>query len=415
LPKIKSKKNGTGKFIRTVVEKPKSLENIPRYFSRYGLPEKIFRQSLCQIHKPHVVLITSCMTYWYPGVQYAVRLIKEKYPSIPVILGGIYATLCKNHAMETSGADFIIAGPGEKKALELVNSLAKNLDNEPSINFEFPEPSYHYYQRLASVPIITSYGCPYFCSFCASVLLAGKFRQRDPEQVINEIRYYHDKRKVRHFAFLDDALLINHENHISLILDAIIKLHLDANFHTPNGLHPKEIDDSLAQKMFQSNFKTIRLSYETINLSRQKEMGQKVTDDCLIRALMNLEKAGFQRRDLDVYVMMGLPEQPVDEVIESLLFVASLCTKVRLTSFSPIPGTKDWQRSVELYNLPPDVDPLLTNKSIYPLHRDDFTVESFQELRNLSKVINYGLDHDVNYFDQSNLAKHVQKFIKSKQ
>ncbi len=414
LPKIKNKKNGTGKFIRTIIEKPKILQHIPRNFSRYGLPDEIFQKSLCQIPEPAVVLVTSGMTYWYPGVQYAIRLVKEKFPHSPVILGGIYATLCRNHAEATSGADFIISGAGEKKALDLVNSLTKNFDNEPTTDFEFPKPTYHYYKKLVSIPIITSCGCPYHCSFCASHLISGKFRQRNPNDVIDEIKFYYEKRKVRNFAFIDDALLINHQNHISKILEAIIRSNVKAHFHTPNGLHVKEIDRDLAQKMFQANFKTIRLSYETINPSRQKEMGLKVTDDFLISALANLEKAGFQRREIDVYVIMGLPEQSVDEIIESMLFVTSLGAKIKLTSFSPIPGTKDWQRAVVLHKMSPDIDPLLTNKSIYPLQHSDLSYDTFQELRNLSKVINYGLDHGVNYFDQSKLAKYVQKFIKSK-
>ena len=145
---------------------------------------------------------------------------------------------------------------------------------------------------------------------------------------------------------------------------------------------------------------------------RLKEMGFKVTDDKLITAINNLARAGFQRKNIDVYVIMGLPEQTVDEVIESMLFVISLGAKVRLTSFSPIPGTKDWQRSVELYNMDQHIDPLLTNNSIYPLNREDFTYSVFQELRNLAKVLNYGLDQGINFFDQSNIAHAVSKQFK---
>ena len=71
-----------------------------------------------------------------------------------------------------------------------------------------------------SIPIFTSIGCPYRCSFCASHLLSGDFRQREPGQVIDEIEYYCHKRHVRHFAFFDDALLVNSERHISVILKA---------------------------------------------------------------------------------------------------------------------------------------------------------------------------------------------------
>jgi radical SAM superfamily enzyme YgiQ (UPF0313 family) len=413
LPKAHNKRYGTGNFIRTKVEKPELLKTVPRFYCRYGLPVNVFLEALAHIPKPDVILITCMMTYWYLGVHFAIKLLKEKFPKVPVILGGIYATLCYDHAKKHSGADFIIPGAGEDKALGLVNKLTENDNNIRNFLFEFPTPSYIYYKKLFSIPIFTSYGCPFNCSFCASYLISGKFRQRDPLDVVSEIEQYYFTRHIRHFAFFDDALLINHEKHISVILDAISDKNLKLYFHTPNGIHPQEITSELAKKMYKTNFKTVRLSYETIDIARQKEMGQKVSNDIITKAITNLEDAGYLKKDIDVYVIMGLPGQPVDEVIESMLFVASLGAKIRLTSYSPIPGTKDWQRSVELYNMPNNIDPLLTNNSIYPLNRRDFTFETFQQLRKFSKVINYGLDNGVNYFDQSNFAKIVRRYLKS--
>ena len=414
IPTRKKSRYGTGKFIRTAVEKPVVLKHVPRKFCRYGMPIDTFIQAITEAPNPDVILITSGMTYWYPGVQEAIRILNKQLPDIPIILGGIYATLCHDHALQNSGADYVIKGSGEIAALKLVDSLTGNKHDINNQCFEFPEPVYRYYKQLASVPIFTSIGCPYRCSFCASHLLSGKFRQKNPEKVVAEIEYYYHKRKVRHFAFFDDALLINADEHISVILNAIIEKKIHVNFHTPNGIHAQQISKDLANEMFKAKFKTIRLSYETSNLYRQQEMGFKITDNSLANAIDYLESAGFQRKELDVYVIMGLPEQTFEEVVTSMIFVAGLGAKVRLTSFSPIPGTIDWQRSIELYNMPVDIDPLLTNNSIFPLSRNDFTYEMFQKLRSLSKVINYSLDHQVNFFNESELAKIVAKSLYTK-
>ncbi|MDW7682409.1 MAG: radical SAM protein, partial [bacterium] len=321
---------------------------------------------------------------------------------------------CYEHAAEFSGADFVIRGPGEVAAFNLINSLTGKSGAELKTEIDFPEPSYHYYHKLISTPIISSIGCPFQCSFCASGLLSGRFRQRKPEIVVDEVVHYYFKRRVRHFAFFDDALLVNQQNHISLILQEIIDRNLRLNLHTPNGIHPREITEELAQKIFRSNFKTLRLSFETINKSRQQEMGNKVSEQALICAINYLEKAGYRRKEIDVYVMMGLPDQSVDEVVESMLFVVSLGAKVRLTSFSPIPGTRDWDRSIKQCNLADDLDPLLTNNSIYPLNRPDFPMETFQQLRNLSKALNYGLDQGINFFDNSELVGRFLKYLQKK-
>lgn len=415
-PMVKQKKYGTGKFIRTDVEKPSLLKHIPRKYCRYGLPLESFAKALADIPAPDVILVSSGMTYWYPGVVFAIQILKQKFPGIPIVLGGIYATLCYDHAVKNSGADYVIKGPGEAAALALVNSLTGYQGENESKSDKFPQPTYHYYGKLVSAPILTSYGCPFHCSFCASQLLAPRFRQKNPGDVIQEIEFLYFKKHVRHFAFSDDALLVNHENHLAIILDAIIEKKLTLDLHTPNGMHPQQITSALAEKMFRSNFKTIRLSYETSNRERQQEMGAKVSDEGLAHAIDYLEAAGYRRKDLDVYVIMGLPGQSYEEVINSMVFVTGLGAKARLTSFSPIPGTMDWDRAIALHNMPMDLDPLLTNNSIYPLHRPDFPVENFDQIKNLSKVLNYSLDHGVNFFNESEIAKlikqHFQK-IKS--
>lgn len=404
-PIVKNKKYGTGKFIRTPVEKPEILKHVPRKYCRYGMPIDSFLKALNQVPEPDVILVTSGMTYWYQGSHYVIQLLKEKLPHVPIVVGGIYATLCYDHAVKNSDADHVIKGPGEIAALNLVDSLTGN-DHEIDQKVPtFPEPEYRYYQKLASVPILTSTGCPYRCSFCASHLLSGEFKQRSPAEAIEEIGNYYHKRHVRDFAFIDDALLINQETHISPILDAIIERKFHLNFHTPNGIHAQQITKDLAIKMFKSNFRTIRLSYETSNKDRQREMGLKVTDDSLANAVDYLEEAGFPRKDLGVYVIIGLPDQTFDEVVNSVIFVASLGVKIYLSSFSPIPGTKDWNRSIELYNMSPDIDPRLTNNSIFPLSRKGFSSKMFQQIKDLAKVLNFGLDYGVNLFNKSAWAQ----------
>ena len=409
-----NKKNGTGKFFRQPVEKPKILADIPRSFCRYGLHQDIFNLALNKTPPPDVILVTSGMTYWYPGPFKVIELVRQKFPRVPVVLGGIYASLFYDHALKFSGADYVIKGPGEEQVLKLVDELTGNRSdwsNFPKTWQQMPEPIYYHYNPLISLPILTSKGCPYRCSFCASNLLSGKFEQKEPDTIIHNIKYYYRERKVKHFAFLDDALLVNHKSHLSKILQAVIDKKLHVTFHTPNGIHAREVNEELADLMYRSNFKTIRLSYETSNKSRQREMNLKVSDEVLSNALDNFEKAGYKRKEIDVYVILGLPGQSIEEVVQSMVFVISLGAKVRLTSFSPIPGTVDWDRAVNNCGFPADVDPLLTNNSIYPLRTKETTYNHFQQLRHLSKALNYSLDQGINFFDTSSLAKMVWRNI----
>ena len=44
-------------------------------------------------------------------------------PAVPIVLGGKYTTLCHDHAVKNSGADFIISGAGEMQILQLIQDL----------------------------------------------------------------------------------------------------------------------------------------------------------------------------------------------------------------------------------------------------------------------------------------------------
>ena len=86
-------------------------------------------------------------------------------------------------------------------------------------------------------------------------------------------------------------------------------------------MHAQVIDAELAHKMYAAGFKTVRISLETSDVVRQKLTGPKVTNNGFTRAVERLKAAGFTAKDIGVYLLMGLPGQPLEEVIESIKFV----------------------------------------------------------------------------------------------
>ena len=99
------------------------MQGITRRYGRYGISEAAFRARLAQVPTPAAILVTSLMTYWHPGVAAAIRLARERFPDVPVILGGIYATLCPEHARQHSGADRVIVGPGEAAIFGILEEI----------------------------------------------------------------------------------------------------------------------------------------------------------------------------------------------------------------------------------------------------------------------------------------------------
>ena len=409
-PKMKA--YGTGSFHREIVAKPPLLDFVPRYFARYGLPEDIFFSELKKHDLPAAVLVTSLMTYWYPGPRRVIEIVQQVFPGVPVLLGGIYATLLPDHARKQLKPDYLITGPAEIEAARLLSQILPEapVDSTPPKTLDdFPPPAFDLYPRLDYLVVMSSRGCPFHCTFCATDKISGAFTQRKPDRVVEEILRQTRNLKVRDVAFYDDALLLNKKNRIIPILQQIIAEKPRLRFHTPNGLHAREIDEQVANLFFRSGFRTIRLSFETVNPERLPDMKNKVTPSDLESAVKNLERSGYQRKSLEAYVLMGLPGQSFEEVYRSILFVNSLGLKVSLASFSPIPGTVDFDRAVQQELFPANADPLLTNNSIYPLYRTTDAYWKFHKIRQLVNVLNQGIDRGVNLFTPNELRTALQQ------
>jgi radical SAM superfamily enzyme YgiQ (UPF0313 family) len=355
------KKFGTGNYQKERVEKPGCLKSIPRRYGRYGIGEDEFRRRLFNCTFPDAVLITSIMSYWYPGVQKAVEILRDFYGKIPIILGGIYATLWHEHAAENSGADFVYKGHISETVSEVLNMFVLLPENLKTCNRQIILDNY---LKYPFAPVLTSRGCPFRCTYCASDLLNDRFIQFPAGGVLSKILSFTSK-GVRDFAFYDDALLVNSDSHLKPLLREIISRNLGVRIHCPNGLHAGFIDDESAYLMKKAGFVTLRLSLETVNNERQKSTGRKVNSEDIINAISYLKKYGFTKKHIGVYLMYGLPGQDLSEVKSGIDFIKSIGARINLTEFSPIPGTRCWDELVGKGVISENLDPLLTNNTVF--------------------------------------------------
>ena len=410
----KTRKYGSGPYRREIIDKPHILNHIPRHYARYGISEKAFIEQLLQNKQTDAVLITSIMTYWFPGVQRVVELVREYLPGVPVILGGIYASLLPEHAKKTVKPDYLITGPGEIKTLQLLSKLTgREIDNKrlPVSLDDYPYPAFDLIKNPEYLIIMTERGCPYDCSFCAQKKIAMPYTRREPGKVVQEFREQYKKFHLRDFAFYDDALFIAKEKHIQPILEELIRTHLPLRLHSPNGLFARYVDKDLAELMYKSNFKTIRISFETSNEARRKDMYSKVSNEDMINAVHHLCAAGYRPKDLEAYVLMGLPGQDLSEVIASIVFVHNLGVQVSLASFSPIHGTREFDKAVQAGLIPADIDPLLTNKSIFPLSGPHFSYETFRKIRTFTQILNEAAQRGISLFTDTLIGADVRRIV----
>ena len=377
---IKDRKYGCGKFYSIEIDKPEIYKNVPRKYKKFGLPADLFIDFIDRLKNLDFIFITTGMTYWYLGLREVFDLCRKYAPSVPVIIGGIYSTFCYEHAKKSLNPDMIFRGKNIRKFVE-------DFNRKFSTKIKFNEnihPNWDFYKEVKYICIKTSYGCPFSCYYCGIKKLEPDFYQRDVRDVFLELKKNYEKFSFKDVVFYDDALLFNFENHLLKFLNLVKRENFKFNFHTPNGIHPKFINKEVAGILKEMNFKTIRLSLETISPERGEESSFKVSFNDFEKAIENLTFSGYSKNEIGVYILAGLPEQKYEEVVETVKILKKYPCKINIAEYSPIPETVDFQISKKLYPSLPLEEPLFQNNSIFPLWQFPDKWEKIEDLKNLA-------------------------------
>jgi len=364
---------GAGHYPKTALPKPSVLSHVPRNYSRYGLACDAVAEGLKRLHpRPDLVVVTSAMTYWYPGVVAALRLISKILPKVPIVLGGVYASLCAEHAKALNLADLVVQGPFEEP--QNWARLWKMLGQEP------PDPpeaagfslALDLYPGPRFSPLLGSRGCPFACKYCVSGLLHPGFHYQAPDTLYNVIQNEY-KRGVRDFAFFDDALLVRQKERLWPLLDRIKTGCPDIRLHTPNAIHVRYLSLTACEKLKAAGLTTIRLGLETADF--EGRLDQKLNREQWEAGVSNLKQAGFDSKKIGAYILFGLPRQDPEEVVRAIKLVRESGFRPHLSYFSPIPGSALFDKACQSSPYPIAAEPLFQNSSLWPCVPGGFSWE----------------------------------------
>ncbi len=376
----KKQKYGQGHFPKTPIPKPRVLQDIPRQFSRYGLPYTAVRNSLLHMHPvPDLVLVTCSMTYWYLGALSMAHLIREIWPQVPLVLGGIYATLCTEHARNFEVFDLGVQGQLEnknnwKQIWQMLGSSPLSLPDKSGEDFE----QHKFYPPDFSI-ILGSRGCPFSCAYCASSCLYPGFKQRNWENIWQEISPQLD-RGVANFVFYDDALLLNPHYWLIPLLHRFSRIQRKICLHTPNALHVRYLSPQLCKLFYQAGLSTVRLGLESADFENRPD--SKLTKQEWEYGLKNLFAAGFKSEQIGAYILFGLPNQDPNHILRAIDFVHKWNIRPHLAYYSPIPGSELFPQARESSPYPLKEEPLFQNRAIWPCYPGGFSWEEHKKWQN---------------------------------
>lgn len=351
--------------------KTKIIDGLKETLSFENLLKKIVAQ------KPDAVGIT-CLTAFYEEVILLSKALKER--GYKVIIGGVHPTFLPQSTLKDSLADYVVCGEGEIALVKLAKNNFKNKQSfssnkniqgvyslkdlekgQPFIKAQavknLDELTYPDWKQLdprtypkaphgavvKNFPIgviMTTRGCPYQCTFCAS----RKFydlgiRYRSPENVIAEIKYLVKNFGIKEIHFEDDNLTLK-RNHVEKICHLIIENKLKISWSCPNGIRADRIDEDLIRLMKKSGCYFFAYGIESASPKILKNIKKLESIETIRKSIEIAHKVGIECQGFFIF---GLPGETKKTIEESIQFAKnSKLTRAHFMILDIIPGSELW-------------------------------------------------------------------------
>lgn len=316
----------------------------------------------------------------FPEAVRLVSVIRKRFPDVPVVLGGIHVSALREAAVREAGADFGVYGEGEETLAELVTALAGgggrsalsrirgliqrdgaeiscNPPRDPVDDIDtLPPPAWdlirtghyvdapwHILQKQEKTgSILTSRGCPFGCSFCASHTTMGRaFRGRSAGKVVDEIEDLHRTYGIGEFLFIDDNFTFERDR-AAAICEEILVRGLEISWRTPNGVRIDTLDDSLVKLMKRSGCYLLGFGIESGDPQILRRAGKGLDLDGVGEAVSMVRSHGISTFG---FFILGLPGETMTSALRTIDYARRLDLDFAHFGFyAPYPGSREFQR-----------------------------------------------------------------------
>lgn len=324
-------------------------------------------------HRIDIVGFSSFSDDW-PFALFLIRKIRNILSNVPIIVGGVHATVAPEQVIKHPEVDMVCLGEGEVPLVELLGCIdnkkidlnIKNLwlkyegkiHKNPmrcllQFDDDFPVPDWslykdiHFYYpfegklfRRGSISI--GRGCPYHCGFCINNFLRHVYakeksllRFKPIEYFIREISYFKNKYKLEFFRFWDESFLALPQRYL-FELAKLYKKEIGLPFTIETAA--QTLNHKNAKLLVEMGCQSVSIGVETSNETlRSKILNKPTTNETYDRCFKIATEYGLRKV---ANFMFFLPHQTIVDMWRDVY----LCRKWKINHasarfFYPYVGT----------------------------------------------------------------------------
>jgi radical SAM superfamily enzyme YgiQ (UPF0313 family) len=276
--------------------------------------------------------------------------------NVPVIMGGIHATMCMNEVMEH--VDSVVTREAEgiwPQVLEDARhgNLKRRYDggfaeinNVPLARHDLLAAGYAFgaIQTTRGCAIQTTRGCPLNCSFCSVTAFNGaRYRQRPIPDVVREFQSIREKRVL----VVDDNLIGTRPEHIARTKDmfrAMAQANLQKEWIAQATINFAD-DEELLVLAAKAGCRGVFIGFESLSVKGLRELGKKfnLLKDRNFRASVRR----IQRHNILVagsfIIGLDIDEPGIGKHIAEVARQYDL-DNLNVLFLTPLPGTRLWDQ-----------------------------------------------------------------------
>lgn len=309
------------------------------------------------------------------------RVLKQEFPELNIVWGGYFPTQHAQVILKDAAIDFVVRGHGENVFLNLLDALAQETDVAHIEGLAYRDANGHVQQnKLAplphpeqlpawnfarvdvpqyirptflgsrTLPFHSSYGCPFFCNFCAVVnMVNGRWLPLSAAHVAEIARRYVREWGVNAVEFYDNNFF-THEARTAEFAERV----LDLNLHWWGEARVDTLlkySERTWQLMRDSGLKMVFMGAESGSLETLKRMdkGGTMSPDKTLEIAHKMQQYDIVP---EFSFVLGNPPDPVSDVQNTIEFIRRVKavnprSEIIMYNYTPVPLAGDLYDSAQ--------------------------------------------------------------------